>query len=736
MKRHLRSMAVWLLILGALAAALMPLAIFGAAVPGVRVTDSIVPTDDADEYPTHLAEYGKGGLRTVDTYADIAQIPTLRLEDGMEVYVRDEGRKYRLDGSLTNWVAVNQVLYVKTIAELLGTPPDRLPAAKDGDEVVVSGYRVEGDWGGPRSGRRVKSSSASTNLGCVFEPTGGGRWIFGDCFSGQPIQVRWFGAVGTNSSSVDDTLAIQNALNFASNYTRIGGQGSGAAHASFGGLQVRVPAGVYFVTSLIVPGHVTFEGEGPMRSILKRLPGQSGNFISAADGDGQRLTIRNLAVDGSWKAGTNIVNTAGHNIYLARTNYPNTVDGWPVVENVYSHNSPQSGLYVGQYEKSGFTKIGGMRAAYVAGCNLFANAEWGLVVDSTDGVYRDNDFSNNGIDGVYVRGSAVMNQFVGGRSFFNARHGFYAAGLRFNPIKALSVVGFRCDQNGFSDGAGSGFYLTNVWESSFSGIVAFGNTKDGATVMTSSGISISGVGAEFDYGVSDFGAQDYAVYMSPDSTNIVADVTSGFGHSINDVFVGDPTTCRAWSNDQNSIVGNVRFNGTLRAFGPIRAENRTLTNGPAITLESVTDQPAATLFVRDDTNQRFVFVPQAGSNYANLYVGGVGILQTNSRPATIRGDTPQAGKSTNEPAQGMFFIPPLGTGAGSIAGSGHLFYVPVQGASGTVLQGNRLSVRIDPNGAGGTNTDFLLWDGNGMQRIKAGAAGTGPGGVGRALFFD
>lgn len=577
-------------------------------------------------------------------------------------------------------------------------------------------------WDKPRVARLDLTATNALISGAV-EPTstGVGRWIFDDCFGGGPINVKWFGAIGTNSSAIDDTSAIQSALNFATNLVKLGGQGSASAHATFGGLTVLIPSGVYFYSQIGWPSDVAVRGEGPQRTIFKRLTGQSGNATYAINGDGQRLNLADFSIDGSWMAGTNVVNTNGHGLFLARTNYPNTVDGWPTLRNIYIHNCPQSGLYVGRYELSGFAGIGGMRGAQVEGCHFFANGEYGLVVDSTDGVYRDNYYYNNGVDGVYIRASAVMNQFVGGRSYFNARHGLYAAGLQFNPIKGLSLVGFRSDQNGRTNTPGSGIFLTNVWESSLSGVIAFGNTLNGIDVHKSTDIHISGSAVEFDYGgTSDFGVQQYGVYIASTATNIVADVAISSGHSSNAVYIGNTQTSRALIREPNSIYGDLRIVGVTRAFGDLELQNDTLTNGPAIRMASVTDQPAATLFIWDQSNQRFVLVPQAGSNYVNLYVGGFGITQTNTRPTFIYGDTPQAGKATNEPAQPMYFYAPRGTGSGSTSASSYRFNTAVAGASGTALQSTVESVRIDSFASGGTTSSLLVHDGSALQRLLIG----------------
>ena len=57
------------------------------AIPGVRVTGPIVPSDTGDVYATHEAQYGKGGYHEVANAAALAALALLtdRLETGMLV---------------------------------------------------------------------------------------------------------------------------------------------------------------------------------------------------------------------------------------------------------------------------------------------------------------------------------------------------------------------------------------------------------------------------------------------------------------------------------------------------------------------------------------------------------------------------------------------------------------------------------------------------------------------------
>lgn len=76
---------------------------------GVRLTGFIVPNDSADTFPVTKPIYGLGGLRTVDTLIERDAIVSPRREEGMLVYVKENGQYYQMTSGLTNsdWVNLN-----------------------------------------------------------------------------------------------------------------------------------------------------------------------------------------------------------------------------------------------------------------------------------------------------------------------------------------------------------------------------------------------------------------------------------------------------------------------------------------------------------------------------------------------------------------------------------------------------------------------------------------------------
>ena len=75
---------------------------------GVTVSGYIAPSDTADIYATHKAQFGYGGYRSATDLTARDAITTLRREEGMVVYVISEKKEYRLVGGIlnTNWVEI------------------------------------------------------------------------------------------------------------------------------------------------------------------------------------------------------------------------------------------------------------------------------------------------------------------------------------------------------------------------------------------------------------------------------------------------------------------------------------------------------------------------------------------------------------------------------------------------------------------------------------------------------
>ncbi len=68
---------------------------------GTNVSATIKPFTTADRFPTHEAQYGKGGYRTVESENDLYTIYTDRLETGTLVYVSLLDKIYKYIGDTT-----------------------------------------------------------------------------------------------------------------------------------------------------------------------------------------------------------------------------------------------------------------------------------------------------------------------------------------------------------------------------------------------------------------------------------------------------------------------------------------------------------------------------------------------------------------------------------------------------------------------------------------------------------
>ncbi len=63
-------------------------------ISGTNLAAPIAPFTTDDKYATHFSEYGKGGWHEVATKANLANIPTQRLSEGMAARVISENKTY------------------------------------------------------------------------------------------------------------------------------------------------------------------------------------------------------------------------------------------------------------------------------------------------------------------------------------------------------------------------------------------------------------------------------------------------------------------------------------------------------------------------------------------------------------------------------------------------------------------------------------------------------------------
>ncbi|EIZ78249.1 hypothetical protein WSK_3131 [Novosphingobium sp. Rr 2-17] len=82
---------------------------------GTNLAAPIAPFDTLDSYPTHSAEFGKGGWRTVATIAARNALPSARLEPGCVVYVEADKTPYLLqNGAWVEFIALETAVRLAT----------------------------------------------------------------------------------------------------------------------------------------------------------------------------------------------------------------------------------------------------------------------------------------------------------------------------------------------------------------------------------------------------------------------------------------------------------------------------------------------------------------------------------------------------------------------------------------------------------------------------------------------
>ena len=98
-----------------------------AKLQGTILASKIVPTDSLDTYATHDEEYGRGGHRSVVDEVARDAIPADRRAEGMSVFVRTDGKEYRLVGGITNlnWVEIAGGISTDEIDALLDLKVDK-----------------------------------------------------------------------------------------------------------------------------------------------------------------------------------------------------------------------------------------------------------------------------------------------------------------------------------------------------------------------------------------------------------------------------------------------------------------------------------------------------------------------------------------------------------------------------------------------------------------------------------
>lgn len=83
-----------------------------AKITGINIAGPVVPFTTDDTFPSHYAKYGKGGYRSVSSFAELGGITTDRKEDGMLVYISDMKKTYKYNSSTDKFEILSLNKYV------------------------------------------------------------------------------------------------------------------------------------------------------------------------------------------------------------------------------------------------------------------------------------------------------------------------------------------------------------------------------------------------------------------------------------------------------------------------------------------------------------------------------------------------------------------------------------------------------------------------------------------------
>lgn len=108
---------------------------------GTQVVSHIIPTGD---FPTHIANFGRGGYKTVSSIEERNAIPVNRLTTGSIVYVADTGIEYRatVDNDLVSWQEVKNGVDEDTLTSVAKLAEDGKILESQSRAIIFRGYYV------------------------------------------------------------------------------------------------------------------------------------------------------------------------------------------------------------------------------------------------------------------------------------------------------------------------------------------------------------------------------------------------------------------------------------------------------------------------------------------------------------------------------------------------------------------------------------------------------------------
>lgn len=221
--------------------------------------------------------------------------------------------------------------------------------------VTVYGYYTAGDKGGGEYWYDASDNTSADNGGTVIVGFGNARWKLNLI---QPATVRQFGAYGDGSH--DDTIPIQNALDWSANSTQ---SDFWMTYSS----AVRIPKGMYNIRGITIKSPLTLFGDGEDATVLNLISGSNAHTIivndlgglAGADGGNILPTIRDLSL-GCNSSGQ----IAGDGINLVDASVPLSTEyrGGANIYNVTIRAAFRYSVYIGQNRNNG--RIENLKSLY------------------------------------------------------------------------------------------------------------------------------------------------------------------------------------------------------------------------------------------------------------------------------------------------------------------------------------------------------------------------------------
>lgn len=108
---------------------------------GTQVVSHIIPTGN---FPTHIANFGRGGYKTVSSIEERDAIPVNRLTTGSIVYVANIDTEYRatVNNDLVSWQEVKNGVDENTLTSVAKLDSDGKVLESQSRAIIFRGYYV------------------------------------------------------------------------------------------------------------------------------------------------------------------------------------------------------------------------------------------------------------------------------------------------------------------------------------------------------------------------------------------------------------------------------------------------------------------------------------------------------------------------------------------------------------------------------------------------------------------